>query len=315
MDLAKTATASPRHPKLEEYKKDFKMNWTLYLLILPVIAYYLVFCYKPMYGALIAFQNFSPAKGFLKSEWVGFQHFIDFFQDPYFFRILKNTLVISVSSLLFGFPAPIILAILINEISNNKFKRTVQTITYLPHFISLVVICGLIKDFVADKGIITSIYATFTGERINLLTKENLFVPIYVISEIWQGVGWGSIVYLAAMMGIDQELYEAAKIDGAGKWRQVINITIPSIVPTIVIMLILRMGSLLSVGFEKIILLYNATIYSTSDVISSYVYRIGLQDQNWSYSAAVGLFNSVINFVLLVTANQISKRVNDTSLW
>lgn len=301
--------------RMNEWKKDFKLNYKLYLMVLPVIAYYILFCYKPMYGALIAFKDFTPIKGVMGSPWVGFKHFENFFSDPYFYRILKNTLVISVNSLVFGFPCPIILALLMNEISSSKFRRTMQTITYLPHFISLVVICGLIKEMTSQGGIINTIFGAFTGDYTNMLTKSNYFVPIYVISDIWQGVGWGSIIYLAALMGVDQELYEAARIDGAGKLRQTFSITIPSIMPTIITMLILRMGNVLSVGFEKIILLYNPVIYETSDVISSYVYRVGLQEQNWSYSTAVGLFNSLINFILLICTNTISRKVSDTSLW
>ena len=314
MELARN-TVRVRRSSADEWKKDFKVNYTLYIMVLPVIIYYILFCYKPMYGALIAFKDFSPALGFNQSSWVGFKHFVNFFSDPYFGRIIKNTLSISISSLIFGFPAPIILALLLNEIYSNTFKRTVQTLTYLPHFISLVVICGLLKDFVSAKGIVTSLLALFNGDSTNMLMKPNMFVPIYVISEIWQGVGWGSIVYLAALTSIDQELYEAAKIDGANKLKQIMNITIPGIVPTIVIMFILRMGTVLSVGFEKIILLYNPAIYETADVISSYVYRVGLQEQSWSYSTAVGLFNSVVNFVMLLSANWISRKVNDTSLW
>ena len=296
-------------------KKDFRINGTLYLMVLPVILFYLIFCYKPMYGALIAFQDYAPPLGFLRSPWVGLDNFIRFFSAPDFKRLVSNTLFISLSSLICGFPAPIIFAILINELKNEKYKRVVQTASYLPHFISIVVVCGMIRDFVGDRGFISNFVAIFTRQNTNLLSIPSLFVPIYVISGIWQGIGWESIIYLAALTGIDQTLYEAASIDGAGKWRQLVNITIPGIVPTIVIMLILRIGGLLNVGFEKIILLYNPVTYSTADVISSYVYRYGFEVQDWSYSTAVGLFNAVINFLLLVSANTISKKFNDTGLW
>ena len=249
------------------------------------------------------------------SDWVGLQHFVDFFSSIYFGRILKNTLTISISTLVFSFPAPIILALLINELRSKKYARVVQTITYLPHFISTVVICGMIVNFVSTEGVITSILGHFGVERQNLLQNANMFVPIYVISGIWQGVGWGSIIYLSALQGISQELYEAAVIDGANRWQQTLHVTIPGIVPTIITLLILNMGSLLNVGFEKIILLYNDAILETSDVISTFVYRKGILNQSWSYSTAVGLFNSVINFILLITSNQISKKVNNTSLW
>ncbi len=296
-------------------RADFRSNYQLYIMLIPVVAYFLLFQYKPMYGAIIAFKDFNPRKGILGSEWVGLEHFISFFTDPYFGRILGNTLTISLTTLVFGFPAPIILALLMNEIRCNWFKRTVQTLTYLPHFISLVVICGMIRTFTMNNGVITIFLSYFGFPRETMLNKPELFVPIYVISEIWQTVGWGSIVYLAALTGIDMELYEAAEIDGAGRWKQTIHITLPSIVPTIMVMLILRMGSVLGVGYEKIILLYNEAIYSTSDVISSYVYRRGLLQSDYSYSTAVGLFNSVINFILVIAANQISKRASESSLW
>lgn len=296
-------------------RKDFKRNKELYLIALPVVVYYLIFHYKPMYGAIIAFKEFIPMKGIMGSPWVGLTHFKDFFGSIYFWRILGNTLRISTTSIIFGFPAPIILALLMNELRVKWFSRTVQTITYLPYFISMVVICGMLKDFVSDRGVISSIVAIFTGSHENLLIIPKYFVPLFVGSDIWQGVGFGSIIYLAALMSIDQDQYEAAAIDGAGKWRQMINITIPGLIPTIVIMFILRIGGILNVGFEKIILLYNPVIYETSDVISSFVYRKGLLEFNFSYSSAVGLFNSLINFIFLFSANWISRKVNDTSLW
>lgn len=319
MSVANTNIQSIKtFPKLSygnRLAKDFRRNKYLYLMAIPIIAYYIIFHYKPMYGAVIAFKDFSPIKGILGSPWVGFKHFYDFFIDYYFVRIVKNTIVISFSSLIFGFPAPIILALLMNELKNRTFTRAVQTITYMPHFISIVVICGLIRSFTADDGIVTYVFSLFGAEKISMLNKSELFVPIYVISGIWQGVGWGSIIYLSALQSIDVQLYEAATIDGAGHLRQAWHITLPGIMPTIVIMLILRMGGLMSVGYEKIILLYNPAIYEASDVISSYVYRKGLLEFNWSYSSAVGLFNSVINFLMLMTANKISRKVNETSLW
>lgn len=295
--------------------KDFNLNKGLYLVVLPVILYYTIFCYIPMYGASIAFKQFTPAKGILGSPWIGFEHFNEFFTSFYFWRVMKNTIVISLNGLIFGFPAPIILALLINELKNKLFTRTVQTITYLPHFISLVVVCGMIKEFTMDTGIISYILSFLGIQPVTMLNKPEMFVPLYVISDIWQGMGWGSIIYIAALMGIDQSLYEASKIDGAGRWKQTWYVTIPGIMPTIIIMLILKLGNMLNVGFEKIILLYNPVIYQTADVISTFVYRKGLQEFNWSFSAAVGLFNSVINFMLLISANWISKKLNDSSLW
>ena len=296
-------------------KEEWKRNKELYIMILPVVIYFFVFMYIPMYGATIAFKQFSPAKGILGSDWVGFKHFIRFFDGIYFARVLKNTLVISLYSLIFGFPAPIILALLLNEVRVKWFKNLVQTITYLPHFISLVVIIGLLKEFTISTGLVNDIFAFFWMPRFPLLQKPDAFRSLYIISEIWQTIGWNSIIYLAALSGVDEQLYEAARMDGANRWKQMLHITLPSIAGTIIILLILRMGSLFTVGFEKIILMYNPSTYEVSDVISSYVYRSGLLDMNYSYSTAVGLFNSVMNFVLLVLANKLSKRISTTSLW
>ncbi len=296
-------------------KSDITRNYALYILIIPVIVYYIIFMYKPMYGAVIAFQDFQPVKGVMGSEWVGLLHYERFFANPDFVRIFRNTLTISIASIIFGFPAPIILALMFNELKSQKFKSVAQTISYLPHFISLVVACGLIKTFVNEGGLIYNLVVALGGPEKSLLSRAECFVPIYVLSGIWQEIGWGSIIYLAALSGIDQELYEAARIDGANKWKQVWHITIPGIMPTIIIMLILRLGSVMGVGYEKVILLYNSLIYETSDVISSYVYRVGLGSQQWSYSSAVGLLNSVINFIIVMTTNKISAKVSDTSLW
>ncbi len=316
--MAKSSNAAATVDKLSfgyRLKSDMRRNYPLYLLMIPVLAYYIIFCYKPMYGAVIAFKEYSPSLGILGSPWVGFDQFIKFFTAPDFARILKNTLVISITSIVFGFPAPIILALLFNEMRNAKFKSVAQTISYLPHFVSLVVVCGLIKTFVSQGGIIFQLATALGAKNIGMLSRPECFVPIYVLSGIWQEIGWGSIIYLAALSSIDQELYEAAKIDGAGKWKQTLHVTLPGIAPTIIIMFILRMGSLLSVGYEKIILLYNPLIYETSDVISSYVYRVGLGQQSWSYSSAVGLVNSVVNFGIIMLTNRISAKYSETSLW
>lgn len=284
-------------------------------MALPVLAYYIIFHYGPMYGVIIAFKNFSPGRGILGSSWVGFQWFKDFFSSYYFGRLLRNTVLINVLNLIFSFPAPIILALLLNELRHERFKKTVQTVSYLPHFISLVVICGMIHDFTARDGIINDIVEWFGGERKTMLLEPGLFRPIYIISGIWQNVGWDSIIYLAALSGIDQELYEAAAIDGANRWKQTLHITLPGILPTIVILLIMRIGAMMNVGHEKIILLYNSNIYETADVISTFVYRKGLSQANYSYSAAVGLFNSIVNFVLIILANWFSRKATEISLW
>lgn len=310
--------------KLEQNKKrsfptrlvrDLRKNKLRYLIILPVLLYYLIFCYKPMYGAIIAFKDYVPSLGIADSPWAGFKHFEEFFNSFYFWRILKNTLVISFTNLIFGFPAPIILALLINEVTNRHFKKFVQTVSYIPHFISLVVVCSMIKEFTMDNGLISDILAQFGFERVTMLDQKQYFVPIYVISEIWQRIGWDSIIYLAALVNVNKDLYEAADIDGAGKFRQVFSITLPSIMPTIITMFLLRIGGILNVGYEKIILLYNEATYETADVISTFVYRKGLQEFNWSYSTAVGLFNSIINFIVLIIGNTLSKKFAETGLW
>lgn len=295
--------------------RDLVRNKFIYIMALPGIVYYAVYHYWPMYGAEIAFKNFIPVKGITGSPWAGFKHFQDFFQSYYFARILRNTVLINVYSLVFGFPAPIILALLLNEIRSRIFKSAVQTITYLPHFISIVIISGLIIDFTAQNGLINDLIEWLGGKRENLLINAGLFRTIFVSSGIWQEIGWSSIIYLAALSGIDPQMYEAAKIDGAGRWRQLVNITLPGIAPTIIILLILRMGHMMDVGFEKIILLYNPTTYETADVISSFVYRKGLVEANYSYSAAVGLFNSAINFIMIIIANRLSRKFSETSLW
>lgn len=309
----KPATRSPN--RAARLARDFALNKYLYIMMIPVVVYYLVFHYAPMYGALIAFKDYSPMKGIMGSDWVGFRHFADFFNSYYFWRILKNTITISLYSLIFEFPTPIILALLINEVRHKTFKRVAQTITYMPYFISLVVICGIITDFTNADGIINRIFVWMGYDGQAMLQRPELFRSIYILSEIWQRIGWESIIYIAALMGIDQEQYEAARMDGASRFKQMMHITLPGIMPTITIMMILRMGNLLNVGFEKIILLYNPITYDTADVISSFVYRKGLLEFGWSYSSAVGLFNSVINLILLVTANYVSRRLNDSSLW
>lgn len=295
--------------------KDISKNKYVYIMAIPVILYYAIFHYKPMYGAIIAFKDFAPGLGVSGSPWVGFKHFTDFFTSLHFTRVIKNTMLISVYELIWGFPAPILLALLLNEIRVKLFKSTVQTLTYLPHFISLVVICGMIRDFSGSNGVINDIVTLFGGSRTALLQNPKMFRPVYIVSGIWQHIGWDSIIYLAALAGIDQEQYEAASIDGCGRFKQILHVTLPGIASTIIILLILRMGRMLNVGYEKIILLYNPATYETADVISSYVYRRGLLEFNWSFSTAVGLFNSIINFTLIIWTNKISRKVSETSLW
>lgn len=300
---------------MKSFIEDMKKNPGLYIMIIPVLAFFLIFAYLPMFGLVMAFQNYTPRGGFFHSEWVGFKQFADFFGSIYFGRLLRNTLMISVLNLIFGFPAPIIFALLLNEVNNKWFKKSIQTISYLPYFISLVIVCGLVADFTASDGPITDLIVKLGGERLNYLGQPEYFRTIYILSDMWQGIGFGSIIYLAALAGIDQELYEAASLDGAGRWKQTLHVTLPGIVPTIITLLILRMGTMFAVGYEKIILLYSTNTYETADVISSYVYRKGLQEFNYSYSAAVGLFNSIINTVLLIVSNKLSAKFAGTSLF
>jgi putative aldouronate transport system permease protein len=297
--------------------KELARYKSLYIMLLPVIAYYAIFCYAPMYGVQMAFRDFSPKLGITGSPWVGLNNFRDFFGSIYFGRLLRNTLLINFYGLIFGFPIPIIFALLLNEVRNkNGYKSFVQTVSYLPHFVSIVVIAGIIKSFTATEGLFsTLLYQFFSTPKQNMLMLPDYFRPIYVISDIWQEMGWSSIIYIAALAGISAELYEAAEVDGAGRFRQIWYVTLPGIIPTIMTMLVLRIGNMLSLGFEKVFLLYNEGIYETADVISTFVYRKGLIDGSFSYSTAVGLFNSLVNLFLLVAANKISKRLTQQSLW
>ncbi|WP_168120939.1 ABC transporter permease subunit [Paenibacillus sp. HB172176] len=297
-------------------KRDLKLNKHVYLMLLPVVLYYLIFHYGPMYGLQIAFKNYSPAKGFLGSAWVGFVHFKDFFDSFYFWRILKNTLILSFYSLLFFFPAGIVLALLLNEIRNTRFKQAIQTITYMPHFVSLVVIVGIMFDFLARDGFVNDLLNGIFGmEPIAFLNEAGWFRTLYVGSDIWQNIGWSSIIFLAAISSIDPSLYEAARMDGAGRWKQSMHITFPGILPTVTILLVLFIGKFMNVGMEKILLMYNPITYETSDVIQTYVYRKGILEANYSYSAAVGLFNAIISFILLFLANGLARRTGEGKLW
>lgn len=299
----------------QKLSQDFRKHKAVYIMAIPMILYYVLFHYMPMYGTVIAFKDYSPALGISGSPWVGWQNFKDFFSSIYCWRLIRNTLSINLKLLIFGFPIPIIFAVLLNEVRSTPFLKGIQTISYLPHFISTMVLCGMIVDFCARNGIITQLVQLLGGRNSNLLLKAENYQTIYVISDIWQTLGWNSIIFYAAITGIDQELYEAAETDGANRFQRIIHVTIPGIKQTIIIMLILRLGQMMSLGYEKTILLYNPNTYETADVISTYVYRKGLLDFDYSYSTAVGLFNSLINFFMLVFANKLSKKYNDTSLW
>ncbi|KKO55006.1 ABC transporter permease [Paenibacillus sp. DMB20] len=299
----------------ERAVRDFRKNSMIYLMLLPVVAFYAVFHYGPLYGLQIAFKNFSAGLGIWNSPWVGFDHLADFFNGFFFERVVSNTIILGLYDLIFVFPASIILALLLNEVRHRVFKRTVQSITYIPHFISVVVVVGMLVDFLAVDGLINHLITYFGGKPISFMRLPEWFRTIYISSAIWQGVGWGSIIYLAAMANIDPSLYEAAKVDGAGRWKQALRITLPGIMPTVIILFILRIGSFMALQDEKILIMYNPVIYETADVIGTYVYRKGILEASYSFSTAVGLFNSVINFGLLIGANFLSKRFTDTKLW
>lgn len=310
------ADKAKRLSKWKAFKRTLRKNWDLYLLITPVIVYFFIFDYIPMYGVQIAFKNFVAAKGIWGSDWSGFVHFQRFFDSYYFGRLIWNTFSISLYQLAVGFPIPLLLALLINEVGSRSFKRFVQTVTYAPHFLSTVVMVGLIFIFLSPQnGIINHIIVFFGGEPISFMTESKWFKTIYVFSGVWQGMGWNSIIYLAALSGIDPSLHEAARVDGASRLRRIWHINLPGIMPTVVILLILNVGHIMGVGFEKIYLMQNNLNIESSDVISTYVYTTGIVGAQYSFAAAVGLFNSIINVILLVAVNQIARKVNETSLW
>ena len=301
--------------KRNGYLYNIIHNPSLYLMALPVILYYVIFQYLPMYGVVIAFKDYVPARGVWQSDWVGLKHFSTFFTSSYFPRLLRNTLSINIKELLFSFPVPILFAILLNEVRNSRFRRISQSITYMPHFVSSVVICGLLVDFTKSTGVLTNLFVSLGMDRVNMLTVPEYFQSLYIGSIVWQNFGWDSIIYFAALTSIDPTLYDAARVDGASRLRQVFHVTLPGFAPTIVILMLLRIGSMMSVSWDRIVLLYNPLTYETADVLSSYVYRIGLTKMQYSFATAVGLFNSVINIMLLIVANSISKRVSENSLW
>lgn len=297
------------------FKEGLRRSAPLYLLMLPSVIILVLFTYLPMYGVTIAFKDFTPADGILGSHWAGFKYFVQFFHSYQFWPTIKNTLVISIYTIVVTFPLPIILALMCNQMKALKFKKFFQVTTYLPHFISTVVMCGMIILFLSPStGIIANIVALFGFKLPNLMGSATAFPSIYVWTEVWQHCGWDSILYIATLSAVDPSLYEAATMDGASKWHKVLHIDLPSLLPTAIIMFILRMGSVMSVGFEKVYLLQNTLNSSTSEIISTYVYKMGLVSNQYSLSAAIGLFNNIINLVLLIVVNQISRKVSDTSL-
>lgn len=308
--------AKKRHimTKTERIRAIKRSKWLYVLMILPVL-YYAIFCYAPMYGILIAFENYKISKGVFGSEWVGFKWFAKFITDPYFWKLVRNTLLLNIYGLLWGFPIPIILAIMLNEVRHNRYKRVIQTLSYLPHFISNVVVCGMVVNFLSLDGIINQLLEFLGQDKIQFLMLPEWFRTIFTATGIWQSCGWNSIVYLAALMAVDQQLVEAAEIDGANRFQRIWHVSIPCITPTISIMLIMQLGRLMTLGYEKILLLYNGSTYETADVISTYVYRRGVVSADYSYSTAVGLFQTFVSLILLVASNKISKKLSETSLW
>lgn len=301
---------------LKVTKKEIRKNYLLYLLLVLPLTYFIVFKYVPMYGIILAFRKYVPGKSIFGVEWVGFKYFKQFLTDFTFWNVFKNTVVLNFFNLIFGFPIPIIFALLLNEVRNKYYKKVVQTVSYLPRFFSTVVVVSMIKSLVSPStGVVNKVLESFGVEAIHFLNEPAWFRPIYVISDIWQFMGWNAILYLAALSGVDMQLYEAAVIDGASKWKQVIYITIPSIMPTIIIVFILSVGNILAVGFEKILLLYSPSIYETADVIQTYVYRMGLLNNNFSYATAVGVFQAIISLWLLWMMNRFARKYSDYSLW
>ncbi|MDO4293575.1 MAG: ABC transporter permease subunit [Eubacteriales bacterium] len=315
--MKKGREASADKPLAARTKKYWVRNWQLWIMLFPAMLYILIFCYVPMYGVQLAFREYSFSAGFTGGEWVGLKYFRQYFESPMFFTTLKNTFVISFWSIVVGFPAPIILAMIINQLRSKKWKRVVQTTVYIPYFISVVVMVSMINVmFANDSGVIGNFLKTvgLVAQDTNILGKESAFVPLYVLTGVWQSMGWNSIIYIAALSSVDTQLYDACKIDGANRWQTMIHIDFPAIVPTIMILLIMNMGNILNVGFDKVYLMQNSLNLGASQVISTYVYSVGVKSSQFSFGAAVGLFNTAVNFIFLIITNWISKRSTGTGL-
>ena len=315
---AKAAPKASRYTLGERMIRALKRDRWLYLIMLLPFAYYVLFCYYPMYGVTLAFKQYKPKLGIIGSPWAsenGLKYVNQVVNDPYFWTVFKNTIVLNLENLLVTFPAPIILALLLNEVGSSKYKRVVQTITYLPHFLSTVVVVGMMNVMFNSSGIVNQAIASMGMEKLSFLNDAQYFRPMYIGSNIWQGIGWDSIIFLSALSGLDMELYEAARIDGAGRWKQTLHITIPGILPTIIIMLILAMGRIMNVSYQKILLMMTGSNQSVSDVISTYVYRRGITKADFSYATAVNLFQSLVSLLFVGVTNYISRRTSETSLW
>lgn len=298
-------------------KRYFRKNWQLWIMLLPAMLYILIFCYVPMYGIQLAFRDYDFTKGITGGAWAWLKYFKQYFDSPMFWVTLKNTFVIAFASIVVGFPIPIILAMVINQLKNKKWKRTVQTTVYIPYFISVVVMVSILRIMLADgTGVIDGFLKSLhlVGENVNLMGSEKAFMPVYVLSGAWQTMGWNSIIFIAALSSVDTQLYDACKMDGANRWQTMIHVDLPAILPTIMIILILNMGNILNVGFDKVFLMQNSLNLGASQVISTYVYTVGIKSTQFSFGAAVGLFNTLINFVFLVVTNQLSKKVTGTGL-
>lgn len=318
MEIARKA--DPVINSTTKAKKGLKLkkiltNYQLYLFLLPALIYFIVFHYVPMYGVLIAFKDFVATKGIMGSPWVGLKHFERFFDSYQFWSLIKNTLGLSVTQLVVGFPLPIFLALMLNQMRSEKSKRFVQTVVYAPHFISVVVLAGMIYVFFSNNGLINNMILMFGGDPISFMAKPEWFKPLYIASGVWQETGWAAIIYLAALAGVSPELHEAAIMDGANKWQRIFHVDIPAIMPTAVILLILSVGSIMNIGFEKAYLLQTPMNQPSAEIIPTYVYKMGLQQAQYSFAAAVGLFNAVINLLLLVAVNKFAKRLSGTGLW
>ena len=311
------AAAKPEHERTawERFCKDVIRDKWLYLLLLPGIVFLIIFRYIPIFGNVIAFMDYNPYDA-SQNVWVGLKHFQDLLTRPQFLQVFGNTLYISILKMVCGFPVPIILALMMNEMKNLKFKKVAQTLLYLPNFISWVVLSGLIMNMLdPDTGVVTGIINSISGEKIQVLTDTRYFVPMLIVTDIYKGAGWGTIIYFAALSGVDPQLYEAAEIDGARKWKQLLHITLPSITPTIVVMLILSCNNIVNAGFDQIFMLYTATVYSVADIIDTYVYRIGIQRAHYSFSTAAGLFKSVIALVMILIVNTVAKKTGNEGIW
>ena len=298
--------------------RAFQRDKWLYLIMLLPFVYYVLFCYYPMYGVTLAFKQYKPKLGIIGSPWAsnnGMKYVLQVVRDPYFWTVFRNTIILNIENLIITFPAPIILALMLNEVAHARYKRIVQTVTYLPHFLSTVVVVGMMNSMFNSSGIVNQIIASMGMEKINFLNDAQYFRPMYIGSNIWQSVGWDTIIFLSALSGLDMQLYEAAKIDGAGRWKQTLHVTIPGILPTIIIMLILAMGRIMNVSYQKILLMMTGTNQSVSDVISTYVYRRGITKADFSYATAVNLFQSLVSLLFVSVTNWISRRTSETSLW